>query len=99
MVESPVRAGIYEIRRARGASRRKARAGVVPRPQRKAHEQDLGFSQSHGYGPAHGGPSGPGDVPADESTALASSPEAELHRPEAAGRSEDDDRALPTGEG
>ncbi len=33
-------------------------AELVPPP-------DHGFDESHGYGPAHGGPSGPGDVPAD----------------------------------
>jgi hypothetical protein len=30
---------------------------------------DDGFGESHGYGPSHGGPSGPGDVPADETAA------------------------------
>jgi len=25
-------------------------------------EKDTGFNESHGYGPCHGGPSGPGDV-------------------------------------
>ena len=27
-------------------------------------ESDLGYGRSHGYGPAHGGPTGPGDAPA-----------------------------------
>jgi hypothetical protein len=26
---------------------------------------DHGFDEAHGYGPGHGGPSGPGDVPAE----------------------------------
>ncbi|MEO8874159.1 MAG: hypothetical protein ABI461_01115 [Polyangiaceae bacterium] len=30
-------------------------------------EKDLGFGPSHGYGKSHGGPSGPGDVPAKPS--------------------------------
>src|SRR4051812_41460923 len=30
-------------------------------------EPDLGYGESHGYGPAHGGPTGPGDAPAGES--------------------------------
>jgi hypothetical protein len=27
-------------------------------------EEDLGYGQSHGYDPGHGGPTGPGDAPA-----------------------------------
>jgi len=55
--------GVYEIRRGRRASRhRRAPAASAP-PLR---EPDLGYGESHGYGPAHGGPSGPGDAPADE---------------------------------
>ena len=29
-------------------------------------EADLGYGKSHGYGPSHGGPTGPGDAPAGE---------------------------------
>jgi hypothetical protein len=29
-------------------------------------EADQGFGESHGYGPGHGGPSGPGDVPSKD---------------------------------
>lgn len=28
---------------------------------------DLGYGKSHGYGPSHGGPTGPGDAPAEPS--------------------------------
>ncbi len=29
-------------------------------------EKDTGFNASHGYGPCHGGPSGPGDAPSNK---------------------------------
>lgn len=38
-------------------------------------EPDLGYGESHGYGPAHGGPTGPGDAPATEITAPKAAPE------------------------
>lgn len=33
-------------------------------------QPDLGYGESHGYGPAHGGPTGPGDAPAREPAKL-----------------------------
>jgi hypothetical protein len=35
-----------------------------PAPEKQ--ETDLGYGKSHGYGPSHGGPTGPGDAPAGE---------------------------------
>lgn len=32
----------------------------------ESEEADLGYGKSHGYGPSHGGPTGPGDAPAGE---------------------------------
>ena len=29
-------------------------------------EKDAGYNESHGYGPGHGGPSGPGDAPSKQ---------------------------------
>jgi hypothetical protein len=34
-------------------------------------QPDAGYEESHGYGPSHGGPSGPGDAPAQPSGAPA----------------------------
>jgi hypothetical protein len=34
-------------------------------PTEADREPDHGFDRSHGYGPGHGGPTGPGDVPAE----------------------------------
>lgn len=36
-------------------------------PPAKNQEKDKGFGKSHGYSPGHGGPSGPGDAPANPS--------------------------------
>ena len=38
----------------------------IPKAPAKPEDtpKDKGFDASHGYGPAHGGPSGPGDTPA-----------------------------------
>jgi hypothetical protein len=36
--------------------------------------KDKGFDASHGYGPAHGGPSGPGDTPAKPNVAAPAPP-------------------------
>jgi hypothetical protein len=33
-------------------------------------ERDVGYSQSHGYGPGHGGPSGPGDAPSKQAATV-----------------------------
>jgi hypothetical protein len=40
-----------------------AAAPAPARPVRRT--PDHGFDEAHGYGPGHGGPSGPGDVPAE----------------------------------
>lgn len=61
----PLASGVYEIRRAR----RTPRKAAVPTPEdsvpeAEKKEEDLGYGESHGYGPAHGGPTGPGDAPA-----------------------------------
>lgn len=42
----------------------KPRSPAAP-PTEADREPDHGFDRSHGYGPGHGGPSGPGDVPAE----------------------------------
>jgi hypothetical protein len=39
--------------------RQKPRGAPPEKPQ-----PDAGYEESHGYGPSHGGPSGPGDAPA-----------------------------------
>jgi hypothetical protein len=57
LVEEAPPSGVYELRPRKG--HRKAHA--IPR------EPDLGYGESHGYGPAHGGPTGPGDAPAPAS--------------------------------
>jgi hypothetical protein len=36
---------------------------VRPSPPEE-HQPDKGYEESHGYGPSHGGPTGPGDAPA-----------------------------------
>jgi hypothetical protein len=51
------------------------------------HEADQGFGESHGYSPSHGGPSGPGDAPADPKKAPKAPPDPSS--------SADDDAPLP----
>jgi len=41
------------------------RAAVHP-PKKPTHEKDQGFNESHGWSPGHGGPTGPGDEPAND---------------------------------
>lgn len=58
--------GVYEVK---AAKRRKGSAGKAPRSVKRSEgsvpvEADLGYNESHGYGPSHGGPTGPGDAPA-----------------------------------
>jgi hypothetical protein len=55
--------GVYELRRPRRATRRRPSRALAPRATPTPAEPDLGFGESHGYGPAHGGPTGPGDAP------------------------------------
>jgi len=50
--------GIYELRSHLPVDARATNPGHAPR------EPDSGYGASHGYGPAHGGPSGPSDTPA-----------------------------------
>jgi hypothetical protein len=64
--EAPLPSGVYEIRRARRASERHPAS-------RPAAEPDLGYGSSHGYGPAHGGPTSPGDAPAESTPEPAAS--------------------------
>ncbi len=45
-------------------SRKKRKHKSTPRPS-LPEEKDLGYGGSHGYGPGHGGPTGPGDVPSN----------------------------------
>jgi hypothetical protein len=66
--------GVYEVRRSRRASRRRPREalpygrgagmGAGDAASLAQREPDLGYGESHGYGPAHGGPTGPADAPA-----------------------------------
>ena len=52
---------------------------ATPKPAAKSEElpKDKGFDASHGYGPAHGGPSGPGDSPAKPQQAAPAPPPVE----------------------
>jgi hypothetical protein len=56
----PLPRGIYELRSPVSIDARATNPGRPPVPK----ESDLGYGALHGYGPAHGGPSGPGDAPA-----------------------------------
>jgi hypothetical protein len=47
------------------AARTRPARRVSARPEKARRPPDHGFDESHGYGPSHGGPSGPGDIPAD----------------------------------
>jgi hypothetical protein len=79
LVPEPLPPGIYEVvprpqpgarrpptaaghDRHGGGDAGRAHAPHAPPP----HEADLGYGESHGYGPAHGGPTGPGDAPATD---------------------------------
>jgi hypothetical protein len=57
LVEEAPPSGVYELR----APKEHKKGRGIPR------EPDLGYGESHGYGPAHGGPTGPGDAPAPAS--------------------------------
>jgi hypothetical protein len=59
-------------------ARGRRRAGRAPaRVEKPKRPPDHGFDESHGYGPSHGGPSGPGDVPADPAPDAGGSPRPE----------------------
>jgi hypothetical protein len=62
--------GLYELasREPLGGapSEKRGEASAAKRPARIAAEPDHGYDASHGYGPAHGGPAGPGDAPASK---------------------------------
>jgi hypothetical protein len=63
--------GMYELRKPRRAARRAAAEAVSPTSDAGVpRAPDLGYGESHGYGPAHGGPTGPGDAPATEPVAV-----------------------------
>jgi len=48
---------------------------VLPRSKHRA-EPDGGYEESHGYGPSHGGPTGPGDAPAIGERGVGTAPHA-----------------------
>lgn len=53
--------GLYELHSSTAEGARATSPGSAPMPK----EPDVGYGASHGYDVAHGGPSGPGDAPAD----------------------------------
>ncbi|NUQ73567.1 MAG: hypothetical protein HUU21_08435 [Polyangiaceae bacterium] len=55
--------GLYEIGDAAPKKKKRAKKAEAPGTPREA---DQGYNESHGYGPAHGGPTSPGDAPAAE---------------------------------
>lgn len=54
--------GLYELHGVPAAIKR-AKKAHHPAPA-TPREPDQGYNESHGYGPAHGGPTSPGDAPA-----------------------------------
>ena len=66
LTEMSLPPGVHELKSPRRAKRRKVRAAPEGPPARAREEVEanLGYGESHGYGPAHGGPTGPGDAPA-----------------------------------
>jgi hypothetical protein len=57
----PLPRGLYELRSAIAEEVHSSGPKIAPMPK----EPDVGYGASHGYDAAHGGPSGPGDAPAD----------------------------------
>jgi hypothetical protein len=53
--------GLYELGAAMSEETRATTPGRAPIPK----EPDGGYGASHGYDVTHGGPTGPGDAPAD----------------------------------
>jgi len=58
--------------------RRKRAESPAEQPQ-----PDAGYEQSHGYGPSHGGPTGPGDAPATGVESATPPPDDEVNEDEA----------------
>jgi hypothetical protein len=58
---APLPRGLYELGAAVAEESRVTSPGRAPMPK----EPDRGYGASHGYDVTHGGPSGPGDAPAD----------------------------------
>jgi hypothetical protein len=56
--------GIYELRSMVPDDSRTTSPSLPTSSPGIPQEADLGYGKSHGYGPAHGGPTGPGDAPA-----------------------------------
>ncbi|MEP7121124.1 MAG: hypothetical protein ABJE95_09450 [Byssovorax sp.] len=61
LVPHALQRGTYELGAAMGEENRVTTPGRAPVPK----EHDRGYGASHGYDVTHGGPSGPGDAPAD----------------------------------
>src|SRR4051812_26473723 len=57
----PLPRGLYELGAALSEESRVTTPHRAPMPK----EPDKGYGASHGYDATHGGPSGPGDAPAD----------------------------------
>ncbi|XYI03479.1 hypothetical protein ACMHYB_28390 [Sorangium sp. So ce1128] len=78
LTPAPLPSGVHELRRPRAAHAPPPRRRRAPPPSREAparEEADLGYGESHGYAPGHGGPTGPGDAPAPARAAPEPSPE------------------------
>jgi len=59
--QRPMLRGLYEVRPAASEDEIPTNPGHGPIPK----EPDVGYGASHGYDASHGGPTGPGDAPAD----------------------------------
>lgn len=66
LVPSSLPGGIYELRSPIPEGSRATNPTLQSSPSGIQGEADLGYGKSHGYGPSHGGPTGPGDAPAGE---------------------------------
>lgn len=61
LARQPIPRGLYELGAALAEENRATSPGRAPIPK----EPDHGYGASHGYDVTHGGPSGPGDAPAN----------------------------------
>ena len=61
LAPQPLPRGLYEL----GAPAPHEAAKTAPARRPIPKEPDLGYGASHGYDVTHGGPSGPGDAPAE----------------------------------